>query len=761
MKITSISRLKAYGIFRDFTWPKDLQTFARFNLVYGWNGTGKTTLAGLFRNLQDKTAITTGEVVLGVDDEQVKGSEIPGSAIPAVRVFNRDSIAATVAAFGEEIAPIYFFGQDSVEKQRRVEELKKDCGVADAGAATAKATQVAAVKALDDFCIAKAKVIKEVLICSRSTAYNNYDKRRFRQTVENLNPTSQQAALLRDDQKAKFRSQKDAQPKPVQSTVACEIPNFAQLVARTNALLNRSVVSKVIPALASDRDVGTWVHQGLALHTGDRSIGECRFCGQKLPRERVLALEAHFNDAFARFQAEIDSLATTVEDDRKRLAEVALPDSSRLYDHLMTDWEVAQITTRGLLEPAIAYLGVLHAHLVAKRGAPFTPASLNAPVTPNRDVIVGAIAAVNGVIERHNATTSRFENEVESACQTLERCYVAEAFDDFTRLRNAIGEAEAAATVATIAAQGLRDSIAKIEREIVEHLRPAEELNAELQAYLGRDELRFEVKEAGYMMTRNGLPASGLSEGEKTAVAFLYFLKSLQDKSFDLANGVVVIDDPVSSLDANALFSAFSYMKERTKAAGQLFVLTHNFCFFRQVRNWYHYVNRHQKGPKDERPPARFFLLSAIGNHDSDREAMLGPIDRMLEEFDSEYHYLFKLVSKEACRRKESIPMDTRYSMPNLARRLLEAFLAFRYPDCSGENLLFAALERVNVDSAKKNRILRLVNTHSHSGGISDTNDDPWALLETGVVLQDVLDLIRHEDPAHFEGMVRRIDSAS
>jgi wobble nucleotide-excising tRNase len=755
-----LSRLRPYGIFRDFTWPNDLQPFARFNPIYGWNGTGKTTLAGLFRSLQDKTAITTGDVVFDIGDRQVKGSEIPETVLPAVRVFNRDSIAATVAAFCGEIAPIYFFGQDSVEKQRQVEELKKGLGTDDAEAATAKSNQGAALKGLDDFCIARAKVIKEFLISSRSTTYNNYDKRRFRQAVENLDPTCQQAALLQDDQKARLRSQKDAQPKAPQPAVACEIPDFAKLAAGTNALLSRSVVSKVISALANDRDVGTWVHQGLALHTGDRSIGACRFCGQDLPRERMLALEAHFNDAFSQFHTEIDSLATTVEDDRKRLAEVALPDSSRLYDHLATDLDVAQATTRGLLEPAIAYLEVLHAHLVAKRGAPFTPTLLDAPATPNRDVIIGAIAAVNGVIEKHNATTSRFENEVESACQKLELCYVAEAFDEFMRLRDTIGTAHNAVTDAAAKARGLRDRIVKIEREIVEHLRPAEELNAELRAYLGRDELRFEVKKTGYTMTRNGQPASGLSEGEKTAIAFLYFLKSLQDKSFDLANGVVVIDDPVSSLDANALFSAFSYMKERTKNAGQLFVLTHSFPFLRQVKNWYHYINRHQKGPKDERPPARFFLLSAIGNQDSDREAMLGPMDKMLEEFDSEYHYLFKLVSKESSRGKESIPLENRYSMPNLARRLLEAFLAFRYPDCSGENFLFAALERVNVDSAKKNRILRLVNTHSHSGRIGDTNDDPWALSETGVVLQDVLDLIRQEDPAHFDGMVKRIGPA-
>jgi Uncharacterized protein conserved in bacteria len=757
VRITRISRLRPYGIFRDFTWPNDLQPFARFNLIYGWNGTGKTTLAGLFRSLQDKTAITTGDVVFDIGDRQVKGSEIPETVLPAVRVFNRDSIAATVAAFGGEIAPIYFFGQDSVEKQRQVEELKKGLGTADAEAATAKSNQGAALKGLDDFCIARAKVIKEFLISSRSTTYNNYDKRRFRQAVENLDPTSQQAALLQDDQKAKLRSQKDAQPKALQPAVACEIPDFAKLAAGTNALLSRSVVSKVISALANDRDVGTWVHQGLALHTGDRSIGACRFCGQDLPRERVLALEAHFNDAFSRFQTEIDSLATTVEDGRRRLAELALPDSSRLYDYLATDLDVAQATTRGLLEPAIAYLEVLHAHLVAKRGAPFTPALLDAPATPNRDVIVGAIAAVNGVIEKHNATTSRFENEVESACQKLELCYVAEAFDEFMRLRDAIGTAHNAVTNAAGKAQGLRDKIVKIEREIVEHLRPAEELNAELRAYLGRNELRFEVKETGYTMTRNGLPASGLSEGEKTAIAFLYFLKSLQDKSFDLANGVVVIDDPVSSLDANALFSAFGYMKERTKDAGQLFVLTHNFCFFRQVKNWYHHLP-HQ-GKKDPAlRPARLYLLH-VATRAGQREAALAPLDPLLEEYESEYHYIFKRVYDESQRCSIGGGLEACYGMPNIARRLVEAFLSFRFPTCIGD--LAKQLDVVPFDAAKKARILRFLHTHSHHGHVAEPEHDLSMLSETGAVLDDVLALIEATDRDHFNQMKQLIASVT
>ena len=40
--------------------------------------------------------------------------------------------------------------------------------------------------------------------------------------------------------------------------------------------------------------------------------------------------------------------------------------------------------------------------------------------------------------------------------------------------------------------------ISAIEREIVEHLRPAAELNRELRAYLGRDELQFARTRIGW-----------------------------------------------------------------------------------------------------------------------------------------------------------------------------------------------------------------------------------------------------------------------
>ena len=42
MKLTRFAQLKGHRVFHDFTWPKALCDFAKFNLIYGWNGSGKT-----------------------------------------------------------------------------------------------------------------------------------------------------------------------------------------------------------------------------------------------------------------------------------------------------------------------------------------------------------------------------------------------------------------------------------------------------------------------------------------------------------------------------------------------------------------------------------------------------------------------------------------------------------------------------------------------------------------------------------------------
>lgn len=760
MKVTRITRIRSHRVFRDFTWPADLQPFARFNLIYGWNGSGKTTLASLLRHLKERSTVVDGDVEFEIEGTRVSDRDLATAQLPQVRVFNRDFIASTILAAARRMDPIYYFGEDSVEKQGQIEKLKLELAQAEREVATANAAKSSAENALDDFCINKAKLVKELLISSYTTRYNNYDKRHFRQAIGSLDAQSALTAKLSDADKEKLRKQKDAQPKDAVSELAFDPPDLESLASETDVLLQRTVLSQVIDELVVDKEVGAWVHEGLLLHSGARKTERCRFCDQPLSAGRVQRLDAHFNDAFASVESDVAAVVRRIDSVRGHLAAVQLPEPTRLYDHLVGEMELAGSRARDVLQQASGFLDSLHAVVLRKGKSPFERMSLGSAFQgtqgPNRAALIQAVEAVNTAIQKHNSTTKDFARKNRQASEALERGYLAEAFPEYRQLSDAVAAAESGLRQVIDSPPTLKTKIDSMEREIVEHQRPAEELNVELRSYLGHDELRLDVKDTGYAMMRLGRPAGDLSEGEKTAIAFLYFLKSLQDRSFDLANGVVVIDDPISSLDANALFSAFGYMKERTKGAGQLFVLTHNFAFFRQVKNWFHHMpNQRKKDPALH--PARFFLLKARVES-GERTAALAPIDPLLEWYESEYHYLFKLVYNEAHRSDGEVLLEEYYGMPNVARRLLETFLAFRYPGIAGD--LHKRMEPVDFDAGKKTRILRLLHTYSHSGSIADPEHDPSVLSETRAVLVDLLDLVEKCDPVHYKGMLTIIATA-
>ena len=210
----------------------------------------------------------------------------------------------------------------------------------------------------------------------------------------------------------------------------------------------------------------------------------------------------------------------------------------------------------------------------------------------------------------------------------------------------------------------------------------------------------------------------------------------------------------MSSLDANALYLAFGYVQHHTKNAGQLLLLTHNFAFFRQARNWFYHLKGQNKKDIAQRP-ARFYMLAQVqGSHP--RSTTLRALDPLLEQYESEYHYLFACVYRAANATGETL-LEQNYGLANVARRLLEMFLAFRRPKTAGE--LSRQMEAVPFDEARKIRILRFVHTHSHGGTVGGPEHDPSLLGEAPAVLADLLELIKLEDSRHFAAMVDLVTS--
>src|SRR5690606_19620379 len=72
-----------------------------------------------------------------------------------------------------------------------------------------------------------------------------------------------------------------------------------------------------------------------------------------------------------------------------------------------------------------------------------------------------------------------------------------------------------------------------------------------------------------------------LSDGEKTALAFAYFLSKVTTEVKDKSNTIIVIDDPISSLDDNRLYQTAYWIHKEFKDYRQLFVLSHNLLFMK------------------------------------------------------------------------------------------------------------------------------------------------------------------------------------
>lgn len=686
-----------------------------------------------------------GEAVPRIDSADVRGADFPQSTLH-VRVFNRDFIHESVFPVGgEDVPPIFVVGKESVEKQKEADRLKAQRGAKEAELDTARATKQRAERDFDRHGIDQARVIKDTLRSSGTSPYNNYDKSDYHGRAQQMVAVGDSAThRLGDTQRDALLAQQRASLKPKVLEVPYRLPQLDDLAASASALLGTTVVSAAIQSLKDDAALAEWTRHGLGLHKERRS-DKCLFCQQVLPDGRIADLEAHFNAEYERFLQRVDEQIRALETARKHATELRLPDRAALYEDLTADYDIAEQALRQTLDAAKGFIGDLIKALSDKRAQPFKTSALTAPVPV---VDPGVVDRLNEVIRRHGQTCDEFAQRVSEARDRIALDMIAESLDEYVRLRDAVQVATAAIGPIQNIIAPLTGEIERLERDIREHQQPAEELNEDLKRYLGHGELQLTIRNTGYSITRNGVPADLLSEGETTAIALLYFLKALEDRGFDKANGVVVLDDPVSSLDGNALFLAFGLIRERTKDAGQLILMTHDFALFRQVRNWFHKLPVQNKRDIAHRP-ARLFMIQCVTSG-GQRSASIKWVDPLLEQYESEYHYLFACIHR-AWSAPPSTNLEDYHHVPNMARRLLESFLAFKVPQASGE--LYQALQLVTYDESKKTTILRFLHTHSHGSDVVPGHD-PTVLGGCHSVLGDMFGLMRELDDGHYSAMV-------
>lgn len=646
MMIEQISKIKNYRIFHNFVWGKDLNNFDKYNMIYGGNGTGKSTLSNLFRAIEKRIIINEGEVEFVISENKISSHDLPVSLrLPQVRVFNKDFVAENIFTNHGSVSPIFFLGEANIEKQKQIESLKQILAKNSNAEQEKHDEKSRAEKALEDLKTERAKAIKTLLGSSGTNPYNSYNKRFFQVSCDKLLQLTESQlsqCILTDTELDILKKEKEASFKNYLNDVNFSYPNMKDIYGNVNLILQHSLISNSLEKLKDDAWLAEWTRTGHLKHK-EKNSTDCLFCGQVLPIGCLEAIESHFNNEYKEFISKINELSSSIQTWIERLRRFPAPNKFELYDHLSLEYEIKHREFTSDLNATISFLEKLYSSLQEKARNPFQPMSqLPFQECGKEDLLF----SLNYIIKKHNEKTDGFQNSINEARSKIEQSIVAESVADYRSKNDRINQLSKTIEKISTENVSLSSQIYELEKDLGSHRKPADELNADIYAYFGRLELSFETKENGYQIYRNGSIANNLSEGEKTAIALLYFLKTLGDKSFSLKNGVVVIDDPISSLDSTSLFRAFEFIKERTKMAGQLFIMTHNHSFFKQVKDWFTDQNRIA-----EQDTSRFYMLR--DNTDiKPRSSSISMLDPSLREYEEGYpnQYSLGLMENENSR---------------------------------------------------------------------------------------------------------------
>lgn len=742
-----LSRLKNLGVFSDYAWDAQLPAFERYNVIYGENGTGKTTLSRLLDCLGSGTH--TEYPGLEYKIESGSGDLVHGKAgARRIRVFNADYVNLNIGQLDGNLKHILVIGEENKAVAETIVAQEAELSKREAAERAANARIEDLQKARGKIFTEIAKTISEAISGNTARTYRkNNAEAAFAQLADDSD--LDQRAL--DAHRATIRQEimdKIEWEEPFHTQIGDdEVPLRSvgeQISTQVTALCARTAASEAISRLAANPDIATWVEQGVALHHAHGST-ECEFCGAPLQKQRWKELETHFSAADQALKDDIQNYIDLIANEMSNLTAIELPDRNAFYSELREDVDHAKVAIDAACKTVMYGINKSHAALSSKQISRSAVIDFKEPL--DFGPVADALEAFGGLVALHNDKTASFDEAKQAAQQAIELHYLRSVKSDVAEYDQKIAEQEEAAKDATdgspeageLSMQALNVSIKEKKAQISNAHKAAETLTKHLQTFLGRSELVFESRDDGYRICRNGKVARRLSEGERTAIAFIYFIVHLTDRDFDKAEGIIVIDDPVSSLDASSVYQAFAFLKDAVQDAKQVFLLTHNFSFLRLVINWFENIKK-AEGKK------QFYMLVCKAEQDG-RRSSIKALDRALIDHPTEYHFLFKTLANF----KSDGTIGNCYHIPNVTRKVLETFLDFYVPE---RKTTYAKLNDLPFDKQKKTAIYKFANDLSHFTG---QGFEPGLVQESQNNATYLLELIEALAPQHYAGMMAAI----
>lgn len=678
-----------------FTEPSKLEKMDKVCYVFGPNGSGKTTISRLIRNESGKQSSSV--------------LERNGGADVKTYVYNKDFVSENFSN-SAKIPGVFTLGSENVDAKKKIQELED-------------------------------KIYKEKQVLARDRENLNKAQADFdRYENEIVDICWKIRSKLPDvlshnwrgtgNSKKKFK--KDVFKKMEGLPQSIELPNIHVLKNKAGIIFNDTIgvieplrqysyedllISENAPIFAKPivgkENVGIgelinklgnsdWVAQGRRYVTGDI----CPFCQHHSVDEELKSnLEKFFDESYQKDVLALNQAAENYENCLTQLIKEA-DEIGNSYEEFLdfAEFKVNLANLKSVVRSSVEKIKEKIAE-PSKTIAIQSAGEICAEIARLVKVASGRVNERNAVVEHRNNERAKLWDDLmlyvamqvksDSVNLRQQERSIRKKIDGLTKT---INNDEARI-------RGYTESRDNEENRLTDIRDAAEQINTILYRF-GFSNFKISVTQDGesYQIVRNdGTIVDGtLSEGETSFLTFLYF--------YYLMNGslnrtgineprIVVIDDPISSLDADVLFVVSSLVRELAKEARsqvsdieQLIVLTHNITFHREIT----YIRA-----KEGDPHTSYYLIRKVKNHSAVKWFLENPVS-------STYEMLWKDLFREDC---------SALTAQNESRRIVETF--FRLVGMPDLDSIIAEMESPEREIARS--LMSWANAGSHSAFDDET----------------------------------------
>lgn len=674
--------MKNIGSYKEET---KLETDKRINLIFGFNGTGKTLLS--------KEFMKNGNNIEWYNKDNIE-----------LLVFNTFYIHNNFLIEDKSIKPIFYLGQDEnlkkliqnkeTEKKALEQKCKQLLGELEEN------NIIDNIKELNKNIKNLEKSMHEIPWNIYKNNKDNYKKCLFSSFSKNdsgrfFETFMEQQTIqitMTEEEIYKKLYEFDKNDTKIISELKYIDTNRINIIIN-DEIFNTSIIgnknsniAKYIDELKNQK----WIKDGYDLCL-NHNLTKCPFCQQETINENFLnELKNYFNDAYIKDIEHIQKLNTEFQEFKNTININNYITNEKIHSNYNFRENLAI-----LLKNIETKLQIIEKQIIEKINDPSKVIILS---NIDNEIIEcnNFIKEINKEILKSNEEYNNKEDTKKELIKQFWSLKKQELSDEILKKKAEIEEIENKINEKNKKVEENLDKMAEIDKiindnkpKLIDVQKAVSNINQQLnnmgitdftiKSIKNRDNLTEDksiLEEFQYTLDRNNTNAEfkTFSEGEKMIISFLYFIEECKSKLDDNKNIIVVIDDPISSLSSNNLFAIADIIKDliKQKEYVQFFIMTHNLYFFDEI---YRFVTN-KKNDKNN-----FFTNQSYHIKKYDGNSTIGILNTNITTYK---YILFWGMYNEIVFFKEDIYNVT---LPNIMRNILEYFCKIIF-NCSYGQIL-------------------------------------------------------------------------